>query len=261
MQKYSDFFQTLHDEKGPTGYLGRGTHYSVLRAVVFHDGAGRILQRAKFHDFAVIWDEDHDSRVMRPIEKIYRAGLLPRFVIFGERKGSFTAILTDNRYDKVQISELEDSLNKMTQRLEDPWPTRIVNFGDSKNPVIDDDPEKVTLYLSNVVMLWDLGLKAPDIDEASFSPALFTRIDELPFSIRAANSLKNDKIVYVGELVQKTEAEMLRLPDVGRRTISEIQEVLGELGLELGMTVNDWSPRVATRRTHTIGLRDLRTQS
>jgi hypothetical protein len=72
MRSYSDFFKTLHDETGPTGYLGRGTHYSVLRAIVFHDPSGRVLPQGQFADFAVIWDEDHDTRVMKPIEEIYR---------------------------------------------------------------------------------------------------------------------------------------------------------------------------------------------
>ena len=78
MRTYSPFFQTLYDEQAPVGHLGRGTHYSVLRAAVFHDELGEILPEnrykgphAKFHDFAVIWDEDHDKRVIEVIEQIY----------------------------------------------------------------------------------------------------------------------------------------------------------------------------------------------
>jgi hypothetical protein len=91
MQTYSAFFKTLHDETGPTGYLGRGTHYSVLRAVVFHAPNGAHLPEGQFADFAVIWDEDHDVRVIRPIEEIYRRGLLSSFLMFGEQRGLFTA--------------------------------------------------------------------------------------------------------------------------------------------------------------------------
>ena len=71
MHKYSAFFETLHDERTPTGKLGRGTHYSVLRAVVFSDSMGKPLTAAQFADFAIIWDEDHDERVIEPIEKFY----------------------------------------------------------------------------------------------------------------------------------------------------------------------------------------------
>jgi hypothetical protein len=94
MRSYSAFFKTLHDETGPTGYLGRGTHYSVLRAIVFHDQAGEPLSEGQFLDFAVIWDEDHDTRVMETIEEIYRRGSLSSFEVFGERKGFFTAVLS-----------------------------------------------------------------------------------------------------------------------------------------------------------------------
>src|SRR5262245_36988079 len=83
MQTYSDFFKTLHDERSPTGYLGRGTHCSILRAVVFHDEHETPLPSGEFTDFAVIWDEDHDVRVIESIEKIYRLGLLPCFLMLG----------------------------------------------------------------------------------------------------------------------------------------------------------------------------------
>ena len=55
--------------------------------------------------------------------------------------------------------------------------------------------------------------------------------------MRSANCLKNDNIVYIGDLVQKTEAEMLRTPNFGRKSLNEIKEVLAEMGLHLGMEV------------------------
>jgi len=175
MRTYSDFFKTLHDETGPTGYLGRGTHCSVLRAVVFHDPMGRSLPKGQFADFAVIWDEDHDARVMEPIEKIYRDGLLSSFAMFGERQGCFTAILSSS------------------------------------------------------------AIKAP------FNPAFLMRVHQLNLSPRPANCLKSDDTAYVGELVQKTEGEMLRITNLGRKGLNEIKEVLAENGLYFGMEVPGWS--------------------
>jgi hypothetical protein len=70
----------------------------------------------------------------------------------------------------------------------------------------------------------------------------FTRIDKLELSIRTANCLKNDNIVYIGDLVQKTEAEMLRTPNFGRRSLNEIKEVLALRGLHLGSAVPGWPP-------------------
>ena len=60
--------------------------------------------------------------------------------------------------------------------------------------------------------------------------------------IFAANCLKNDNIVYIGDLIQKTEAEMLRTPNFGRKSLNEIKEVLSGMGLHLGMDVEDWPP-------------------
>src|SRR3984893_6026972 len=113
MQTYSDFFKTLHDETSPTGYLGRGTHYSVLRAVVFHDPMGKPLPEGQFADFAVIWDEDHDTRVIEPIEEIYRRGLLSSFLMFGEHKGLFTAILS-NEVDRALLRAVAEVFSSRT---------------------------------------------------------------------------------------------------------------------------------------------------
>jgi hypothetical protein len=64
-------------------------------------------------------------------------------------------------------------------------------------------------------------------------------MDELELSVRSSNCLRNDGIVYVGDLVQRTETEMLRIPHFGRKSLDEIKEVLGQMGLHLGMTVPD----------------------
>lgn len=157
LRKYSEFFQTLHDESTPTGLLGRGTHYSVFRAIVFVGAEG--LSQARFHDFAVIWDEDHDERVMKAIEKVYFAGLLSNFLMFGERKGGFTAISGTS----LQCPEpLARQLNDITSHLDgDSWLSSIAELEQTANPIIGDDDKKVSLYLKTVHMLWQLGTKLP----------------------------------------------------------------------------------------------------
>ncbi|MBY0423757.1 MAG: DNA-directed RNA polymerase subunit alpha, partial [Parvularculaceae bacterium] len=79
-------------------------------------------------------------------------------------------------------------------------------------------------------------------EELPFNPALLRKVDELELSVRSANCLKNDNIVYIGDLIQKSEAEMLRTPNFGRKSLNEIKEVLANLGLHLGMDVPDWPP-------------------
>ena len=79
-------------------------------------------------------------------------------------------------------------------------------------------------------------------EELPFNKHLLRRVEELELSVRSANCLKNDNIVYIGDLVQKTEAEMLRTPNFGRKSLNEIKEVLAQMGLHLGMEVAAWPP-------------------
>ena len=78
--------------------------------------------------------------------------------------------------------------------------------------------------------------------DLGFNPVLLKKVDELELSVRSANCLKNDNIVYIGDLIQKSEAEMLRTPNFGRKSLNEIKEVLAGMGLHLGMDVPDWPP-------------------
>jgi DNA-directed RNA polymerase subunit alpha len=79
-------------------------------------------------------------------------------------------------------------------------------------------------------------------DDLAFNPAFLKKIDELELSVRSANCLKNDNIIYIGDLVQKTEDEILRTPNFGRKSLDEIKEVLVQMGLHLGMEVPGWPP-------------------
>ena len=79
-------------------------------------------------------------------------------------------------------------------------------------------------------------------DDIPFNRNLLKKVDELELSVRSANCLKNDNIVYIGDLVQKTEPEMLRTPNFGRKSLNEIKEVLRTMILELGMDVPNWPP-------------------
>jgi DNA-directed RNA polymerase subunit alpha len=76
-----------------------------------------------------------------------------------------------------------------------------------------------------------------------FSPYLLKKVYDLDeLSVRATNCLKNDNIVYVGDLVQKTEGEMLKTPNFGRKSLNEIKEKLAKIGLRFGMEVQGWPP-------------------
>ncbi len=90
-------------------------------------------------------------------------------------------------------------------------------------------------------------ISAPDEEETTkdalqFDPKLLKRVDELELSVRATNCLKNDKINWLGELVQKTEADMLKTPNFGRKSLNEIKNQLEAMGLGLGLEVPGWPP-------------------
>jgi hypothetical protein len=161
---YSPFFQTLHDETAPVGHLGRGTHYSVLRVPTWHDSHLRTLPKAALLDFAVIWDEDHDTRVIDVVKEMYFEGILAPVRFIGERKGVLTvlldpALLAD--WGKEAFSSLFAHIERATQHLEDndSWSAYMDFVGGRDHSIISDKHEDVTLYLKNIQMLWNLGMK------------------------------------------------------------------------------------------------------
>jgi DNA-directed RNA polymerase subunit alpha len=81
-----------------------------------------------------------------------------------------------------------------------------------------------------------------EAQELPFNRNLLKKVDELELSVRSANCLKNDNIIYIGDLVQKSEGDMLRTPNFGRKSLNEIKEVLTTMGLHLGMQVEGWPP-------------------
>ena len=84
--------------------------------------------------------------------------------------------------------------------------------------------------------------KKPKTTEIEFNKNLLKKVDELELSVRSMNCLKNDNIIYIGDLVQKSESEMLRTPNFGRKSLNEIKEVLNSMSLFLGMEIPNWPP-------------------
>ncbi|MEJ2014828.1 MAG: DNA-directed RNA polymerase subunit alpha [Limibacillus sp.] len=112
----------------------------------------------------------------------------------------------------------------------------------------DDSVALAARILQDQLQLF-INFEEPQVREAEkddaeppFNKNLLRKVDELELSVRSANCLKNDNIVYIGDLVQKTEAEMLRTPNFGRKSLNEIKEVLSQMGLHLGMEIANWPP-------------------
>lgn len=148
MTKYSDFFATLYDEKGPVGELGRGTHYSVLRAVLWE-------AEPCFHDFAVVWDEDHDIRIIWVIEQLYARRLLAPVLVVGERKGGVSVITSAEQTPSYrrQVEEVTTSVPS------DSFSSDVEAIAAGTASIVNADDARVRAYLAGICALWSLGSK------------------------------------------------------------------------------------------------------
>jgi hypothetical protein len=184
-RQYSTLFTCLYDEPEPVGRIGRGAHYSVFRAVEWLDVERPPLDHPQIHDFAVIWDEDHDVRIIDAIEQIYMAGLLSPVQFIGERKGTLTALVAAKFYfaaGEPDIDAYRRAIDAIAQGLEDPWPAEVGSFDRSPgNPhqnffegLISDTDHRVGLYLGNIDALWRLGTRAYAPVAAAPPPPLST---------------------------------------------------------------------------------------
>jgi DNA-directed RNA polymerase subunit alpha len=98
-----------------------------------------------------------------------------------------------------------------------------------------------------IFLTFDESIEPDEAQEETKSPQLnenlFRSVDDLELSVRSANCLKNANIRYIGELVSRSEAEMLKTKNFGRKSLNEIKEILSEMGLNLGMKIDGWPPQ------------------
>jgi hypothetical protein len=126
-------------------------------------------------------------------------------------------------------------LGELVQKTEEEM-LRTPNFGRRSLNEVKEELARMKLQFGMRVPNWppanldDLSNRLPDL--------VFKRADELELSVRSSNCLRNDGIIYIGELVQKTEEEMLRTPNFGRRSLNEIKETLSQFGLCFGMKLD-----------------------
>jgi len=216
----SPFFEVLYEQKEPVGDFGRGTHYSVLRAPVWQDGALKPLKQAQLLDFAVIWDDDHDERVMEVIDLIYLEGLLAPVRYIGERKGSLT-IVADAAAVKSWSEAQWASYCKAVDGIgptDDPWPTKVEKGSASGNTIIHADAVAVGTYLAHIELLWDLGLK-PRTDHIPYHFVARTMEDRVIEQAEAARSEEStardaaiwDRLEEIGQEAARLRAALTAL--------------------------------------------------
>ena len=97
----------------------------------------------------------------------------------------------------------------------------------------------------------EIGMGFPTAQEprnTQFDPILLRPVDELELTVRSANCLKAENIYYIGDLIQRTETELLKTPNLGRKSLNEIKEVLASRGLTLGARLENWPPQGLDKR-------------
>ena len=155
----------------------------------------------------------------------------------------------------IPVDAIYSPVNKVSYKVEPTREGQILDY-DKLTLTLETDgsisPEDAIAYAARILQDQlsifvnfdepESASRAEEEEELEFNPLLLKKVDELELSVRSANCLKNDNIVYIGDLIQKTEAEMLRTPNFGRKSLNEIKEVLSGMGLHLGMDVEDWPP-------------------
>ncbi|MBN9026135.1 MAG: DNA-directed RNA polymerase subunit alpha [Rhizobiales bacterium] len=155
----------------------------------------------------------------------------------------------------IPVDSIYSPVKKVSYRVENTREGQVLDY-DKLTLTVETDgslrPDDAVAYAARIVqdqLSIFVNFEEPQkeavseaIPELAFNPSLLKKVDELELSVRSANCLKNDNIVYIGDLIQKTEAEMLRTPNFGRKSLNEIKEVLAQMGLHLGMEVTNWPP-------------------
>lgn len=154
----------------------------------------------------------------------------------------------------IPVDALYSPVQKVSYKVED---SRVGQITDYDKLILQVEtsgsitPDTAVAYAARILQdqlqlfinFEEVAEEAKEMEELlSFDPNLLRKVDELELSVRSQNCLKNDNIVYIGDLVIKTENEMLKTPNFGRKSLNEIKEVLANLGLRFGMEVAEWPP-------------------
>jgi DNA-directed RNA polymerase subunit alpha len=138
----------------------------------------------------------------------------------------------------ARVGQVTD-YDKLTLEL---WTNGSVSPEDAVGIAAKILKEQVSIFI-NFSEEIEPEIPEPEIKEEKVNENLLRSVDELELSVRSANCLQNANIRYIGDLVQKTESEMLRTKNFGRKSLKEIKEILQEMGLSLGMKLDNWPPK------------------
>ena len=162
----------------------------------------------------------------------------------------------DKQIGLIFVDSIFSPVKKVSYNIENSRVGQITDYDkltlnvETNGSMEPDDAIAMAARILQEQLQYFINFEEPEIDDKSkeeeseikFNRNLLRKVDELELSVRSANCLRNDNIVYIGDLVQKSENDMLRTPNFGRKSLNEIREVLMQMGLNLGMDISDWPP-------------------
>jgi len=162
----------------------------------------------------------------------------------------------DKQIGLILVDSIFSPVKKVSYNIENSRVGQVTDYDklilnvETNGSMEPDDAIAMAARILQEQLQYFINFEEPEIDDKSkeeeseikFNRNLLRKVDELELSVRSANCLRNDNIVYIGDLVQKSENDMLRTPNFGRKSLNEIREVLMQMGLNLGMDISDWPP-------------------
>jgi len=206
-------------------------------------------------------EPSHDVEIINPnhvIAHITSGGKLDLQITVEKSRGYSPASMRPNLDSGVSIGEilLDASFSPVRRVSFNIENARVEQRTDLDKLIIDIetdgsvDPEEAIRFAARVLVdqfsfFTELESTPVSIElprSPTIDPALLKPVDDLELTVRSANCLKVENIFYIGDLIQRTEAELLRTPNLGRKSLNEIKEVLATRDLSLGMKLDNWPP-------------------
>lgn len=203
---------------------------------------------------------DHDVEVVNPdhvIANLTKDGELSMELTITRGRGYVPVVTGDGEESKtIGVMQLDASYSPVLRVAYDVENARVEQRTDLDKLVLDIetngsiDPEEAVRRAANILqeqISVFVELKSEDSDkeekaEPQMDPMLLRPVDDLELTVRSANCLKAENIFYIGDLIQRTENELLKTPNLGKKSLTEIKDVLAQHELSLGMKLENWPP-------------------
>jgi len=233
----------LNTAEGQTVRISKKEKGPVTAADIISDGSVEVMNpeqhictitgNGKFEaELEVKWGKGYRPAEMNktedqpigviPIDSIFTPVKKVQYIVTQARVGQQTD------YDKLTLEIITDGSIKPENALA--YASKILK--EHMTIFINFDEEKAEPEIEEV----------EESEESPLNENLYRTVEDLELSVRSANCLKNANITYIGELVQRTEAEMLKTKNFGRKSLNEIKQLLEEMDLSLGMKIDEWEP-------------------